>query len=178
MSNKSNMCSGYFPSYITLPNINFYDQINNNNIKDKEYTNYYPFISKGRYRKQIINNHSKYNSKYISKLINLSHQCLKPLPCSRVGTLEDTRTCSDSWVGESATKLGLKICINGSVEHSRVGVATAKGNNQINQFNQFNSDNHIKHNSKYISKLIKPSHQCLKPLPCSRVGTLEDTRAC
>merc|ERR1712239_48119 len=125
MSNKSNMCSGYFPSYIDLPNVSSYNQIN---------TNYYPFISKGRYSKQIINNHSKYNSKYISKLINLSHQCSKPLPSSRVGTLEDTRACSDSWVGESATKLGLNTSSNGSVEHSRVGVTTARGNNQINQF--------------------------------------------
>merc|ERR1712082_260051 len=82
MSNKSNICSGYFPSLIPLDKDICLDQTNLNNFNN-ESINYDPNIFKGKYIKQIINNHSRYNTEYISNLSNLSQQCFKSYPRSR-----------------------------------------------------------------------------------------------
>ena len=48
LSNKDNMCSGYFPSFITLDDINFLEQYNNVNDSIPKY---YPYIINGKYKK-------------------------------------------------------------------------------------------------------------------------------
>ena len=106
LSNKNNLCSGYFPSFIPLDDISFLEQYNhvNDNIP-----RYYPYILNNKYQKQISNKNSKYNNKYIFKRLSDLGNNLIPSSCSGVGTNGDIWTCSYSGVGETATKVGESV---------------------------------------------------------------------
>ena len=53
VKNNNNICSGYFCSYIFLPNKDYSSNITTH---------------KGKYLKQIFNQNSKYNNKYVSRM--------------------------------------------------------------------------------------------------------------
>ena len=104
--------SGYFPDFITLDDKTFSEVYKHGNIP-----RYYPYILDGGYLKQISNEHSKYNNKYVCERLsdlgnNLSDignnlgNNLIPSSCSGVGTNGVIWTCSYSGVGETATKVG------------------------------------------------------------------------
>ena len=83
--NKYNLCSGYFPDFITL-NKNVFDDIYN----DNNFPRYYPYNFNGKYLKQISNSESKYNNKYFSKMKSAydisKHIWGNPSPSSGIGT--------------------------------------------------------------------------------------------
>ena len=75
-NNKSNLCSGYFPDFISDP---YVDSCIFNNINDgifidgppdfvADFKQYYPFVSENKYLKQISNANSKYDNSYFRNL--------------------------------------------------------------------------------------------------------------
>ena len=61
-SNKINVCSGYFVDFISLDDVNNYD--NYNDTKGVEFYKYNPLTKSNLHLKQLASSESKYNIKY------------------------------------------------------------------------------------------------------------------
>ena len=93
LNNKYNFCSGYFPEYVLIPNVNRqlgFNSVLINDLNSKHFNDnidlnldYYPDFHDGNYTKQLSNMNSKYNNFYFYKMKSIYKICKKFLETSK-----------------------------------------------------------------------------------------------
>ena len=69
-TDRRNFCSGYFPDFITLDNINAYEL-----SKGNDYSKYYLYTRNNKHLKQLANCRSKYNDNYFYNMYSAYKIC-------------------------------------------------------------------------------------------------------
>ena len=162
-SNKYNLCSGYFPDFITLDDNVFKDL-----YSDKNIPKYYPYIFNGKYLKQISNSESKFNNKYFSKMKSAYDISKKfwgnPSPSSGIGTKGsgigtqgENKDCRYSGIGEPTVNANYKIKVINKPSHkNKQNIKQSNLNTNSININDSNNSNNNNNNNDISIKTLNP----------------------